>query len=58
MADILTWFGVEIGIPIPTAVAIALSGIGIIIEIKKQNNKFIQTKQELDNKSVTLTSKK
>jgi hypothetical protein len=49
MADILTWFGVEIGIPIPTAVAIALSGIGIIIEIKKQNNKFIETKQELDN---------
>jgi hypothetical protein len=30
MADILTWFGVEIGIPIPTAVTIALSGMGLL----------------------------
>jgi hypothetical protein len=47
MADILTWFGVEIGIPIPTAVAIALSGIGIIIEIKKTEQQIYTNKTRI-----------
>jgi (p)ppGpp synthase/HD superfamily hydrolase len=47
MADILTWLGVGIGVSIPTAVAIGLSGLGIIIEMRKQSNKYGETKQEL-----------
>ncbi len=47
MADILTWLGVGLGVSIPTAVAIALSGLGIIIEMRKQSNKYGETKQEL-----------
>jgi hypothetical protein len=47
MADIVTWLGVGIGISIPTAVAIGLSGLGIIIEMRKQSNKYGETKQEL-----------
>ena len=35
MADILTWLGVGIGVSIPTAVTIGLSGLGIIIELRK-----------------------
>jgi len=47
MADILTWLGVGLGVSIPTAVAIGLSGLGIIIEMRKQSNKYAESKQEL-----------